>query len=56
MFILKKSCGSSSFCAAQTTRRHYHLQIICLSEDVLLQNVCASCSWCRLGPTTSKIF
>ncbi|MFS7945553.1 hypothetical protein Hanom_Chr06g00525631 [Helianthus anomalus] len=43
----EKLCAGSSVCAAQT---------VCFSEDVSLKNVCASSSWCRLGPTTSKIF
>ncbi|MFS7917305.1 hypothetical protein Hanom_Chr03g00187441 [Helianthus anomalus] len=54
--FFKKFYAASPVCAAQTTRRHCHLQTICFSEDVSLKNVCASSSWCRLDPTISKIF
>ncbi|KAJ0535837.1 hypothetical protein HanIR_Chr09g0434971 [Helianthus annuus] len=56
LFFLKKLCAGSSVCVAQTTRRYCHAQTVCFSEDVSLKNVCASSSWCRLDPTTSKIF
>ncbi|MFS7971779.1 hypothetical protein Hanom_Chr09g00836891 [Helianthus anomalus] len=36
-------------------RRHCHLETVCFSEDVLLKNVCASFSWCRLGVATFKV-
>ncbi|MFS8008620.1 hypothetical protein Hanom_Chr14g01274921 [Helianthus anomalus] len=54
--FLKKICADSSVCASQTMHKHCHLWTVCFSEDVSLKNVCASSSWCRLGPTTSKIF
>ncbi|MFS7960691.1 hypothetical protein Hanom_Chr08g00706031 [Helianthus anomalus] len=54
--FLEKICTCSPVCAAQTTRRHCYLQIVCFFEDVSLTNVCASSSWCRLRPITFKIF
>ncbi|MFS7914372.1 hypothetical protein Hanom_Chr02g00152591 [Helianthus anomalus] len=49
-------CTCSSVCVVQTTRKHFHLQTVCFSEDVSLKNICASSSWCRLGLTIFKIF
>ncbi|MFS7937688.1 hypothetical protein Hanom_Chr05g00430641 [Helianthus anomalus] len=54
--FFKKLCAGSSVCAAQTTRRHCHAQTVCFFENVSLKKVCASSSWCRLVPATSKIF
>ncbi|KAF5772099.1 hypothetical protein HanXRQr2_Chr13g0572751 [Helianthus annuus] len=48
-------CAGSSVYAAQTTRRYCYLQTVCFF-DVSLKNICASSSWCKLGPTTYKIF
>ncbi|KAK1421454.1 hypothetical protein QVD17_23798 [Tagetes erecta] len=34
---IEKVCASSYVCAAQTTRRHCHLQTVCFFEDVSLK-------------------